>query len=319
MSSEELIPVYELSVNARVTWQAHSLSNQGTNGSNRLLARHQLLANGDETDACSGNILKHMHAALVAEYLEAGGVPLCAACSKRDGRRAAALIDQPGYQQLTMETILQSCGLCDSHGFMIPGKNASSDGKTVARQRISKHTLVDFSFTLALPTASKESTHLVTRSGASKEEGQMLMKMPARSGIYASCVRYKTIGVGMDTENWRLVVKDPQERRVRHQAILSALEDAFLSPDGALTATMLPHLSGLYGAVVVRKTVGRAPIYSPLSEDFVERLGRLGRETCQVIPFEGVDAFADTMTRLNATTEPALPRQERQTNANETS
>jgi len=263
--------------------------------------------------------MKHMHAALLTEYLEAAEVPLCAACIKRDGRRAAALIDQPGYQHLTIEDILQGCGLCDSHGFLIPAKNASSDGGTVARQRVSKHTLVDFSFALALPTASRESTHLLTRVGASKEEGQMLMKMPARSGVYATCVRYKTIGVGMDTEHWTLVVEDQKARRVRHQAILSALADSILSPDGAMTATMLPHLSGLYGAVVVRKGVGRAPIYSPLAEDFVEQLGRLGREICQVIPFEGADAFSAVMTHLNETTEPALPHQERQMSAEKTS
>ncbi len=87
--------IYELSICARVTWQAHSASNAGNNGSNRLMPRHQLLADGHETDACSGNIAKHHHAVLLAEYLEAAGSPLCLACSARDGRRAAALIDHP--------------------------------------------------------------------------------------------------------------------------------------------------------------------------------------------------------------------------------
>jgi hypothetical protein len=51
----------------------------------------QLLADGTETDACSGNIAKHYHAALTAEYLEEASVPLCSACQQRDSRRAAAL------------------------------------------------------------------------------------------------------------------------------------------------------------------------------------------------------------------------------------
>ena len=87
----ELLSIYEMSICARVTWQAHSLSNAGSNGSNRMMPRRQLLADGTETDACSGNIAKHYHAALLAEIFTQIGVHLCPACLVRDGRRAAAL------------------------------------------------------------------------------------------------------------------------------------------------------------------------------------------------------------------------------------
>src|SRR4051812_33522343 len=90
-TTEKAMPIYELSLNVRATWQAHSLSNAGSNGSNRVFPRRQLLANGTETDAASGNIAKHHHAALLAEYWEAGGGQLCQACADRDARRAGAL------------------------------------------------------------------------------------------------------------------------------------------------------------------------------------------------------------------------------------
>src|SRR5258708_30763466 len=86
--------IYELSINARVAWQAHSMTNAGSNGSNRLYPRHQLLATGEETDACSGNIAKHYHAQGFAEYAEAAPCPLCLACQERDGRHAAAPLVQ---------------------------------------------------------------------------------------------------------------------------------------------------------------------------------------------------------------------------------
>src|SRR5258708_37955675 len=82
--------IYELSINARVAWQAHSMSNAGRNGSNRLYPRHQLLATGEEKDACSGNIAKHYHAQAFAEYAEAAGCPVRLACQEREGLRAAA-------------------------------------------------------------------------------------------------------------------------------------------------------------------------------------------------------------------------------------
>ena len=149
--------------------------------------------------------------------------------------------------------------------------------------------------------------HLFTRIGDSKEEGQMLMKMPARSGDYALVVRYKSVGIGVDIDKWRVAIANEQQRRVRHRAILSTLRDTLLSPDGAMTATMLPHLTGLAGVIVVRKDVGRAPMYSALKEDYIARLVAMKCDTCLVYPFETVDAFNAIMEDLIATSTPCLP------------
>src|SRR5688500_10659346 len=111
MTNIEQTPIYEMSINVLSYWQAHSLSNAGSNGSNRLLPRRQLLSDGTETDACSGNILKHYHAVLLAENMEEAAIPLCPACAVRDGRRAAALVDRDDYQNMSIEQILLECGL----------------------------------------------------------------------------------------------------------------------------------------------------------------------------------------------------------------
>lgn len=297
--------VYDLAIVARVTWQAHNLSNAGNNGSNRLLPRRQLLADGTITDACTGSISKHEHASLLAEYFQVWDVPLCPACVQRDGRRALALIDLPEYKQITMERILRECGLCDSHGFLIPAKNPSHDGSSPGRQRISKETILNFAFTKALPGKWAESEHLLTRVGNSKEEGQMLLKVPARSGVYAACIQYQAVRVGLDLQRWQVVV-DAAERRRRHQAILSCLRDALLSPQGAMTGTMLPHLTGLSGAVVICSTVGRAPLYSAMAENFEEELRKLAEGTSQFIPFATISQFQQIMNQLIEMTEPAM-------------
>lgn len=304
---EAPIPVYDLSINVRTAWYAHSLSNAGTDGSIRLLPRRQLLADGTATDACSGNIAKHYHAVLLAEYFEGAGVALCAACRTRDGRRAAALAERNGDRRMTIDSILVNCGLCDAHGFLITARHGMAAGRGEARQRIAKHSLIEFSYALALPDRQAESVQVATRGGGSKEGGQMLMKMPARSGEYALCVRYRGVGVGADTDSWRLVVDDAGERRTRHRAILAALRDALLSPQGAMTATMLPHLIGLSGAVVVRTTAGRAPLYSPLVDGFVAHLTSLAAPSCAVYPFATVVEFQAVMDTLIETSFPCLP------------
>ena len=306
MTEHSKVPIYELSVNARVSWQAHSLSTAGNNGSNRLLPRRQLLADSTETDAISGNISKRRHAALVAEYFAADGCPLCPACRVGDGRRAAALLDLPDYQDLSCERIVRECALCDAHGFLVTARNADSEAGTAARQKLSKTTLLDYSYALALPDRHAETGQLHTRAGSAFGEGQMLMKISARSGEYALCIRYRCVGVGTDTERWMLFVQDQDERERRHRAILRALRDCLVSPDGAHLATMLPHLTGLNGAIMVRTSVGRSPIYSALASDFMARLRAMADETCHIYPFETVDTFYSVMNEFIATSVPAL-------------
>ena len=308
MTTETLLPVYELSLNIRVGWQAHSLSNAGSNGSNRVMPRRQMLADGTETDACSGDILKHHHSVLLAELDEYLGVPLCPACASRDGRRAAALVGRPEYKDREIGAILRDCGLCDAHGFLVTAKHAAQGANSEERKRSNKHTLIDYAYALAVPGHQAETLQLTTRVGDSKEDGQMIMKKSARSGEYAMCIRYRAVGIGVDTDKWVVAVDDQSQRILRHHAILCALRDQILSPEGALTATMLPHLTGVMGMVMILTAPGRVPIYSPLVDDFVPRLQRLGGETRLARPFSTVDEFYTIMNELIEGSYPYLPR-----------
>ena len=129
-----------MTLNVRLELHAHALSNIGTGGSNRLLPRRQLLADGTETDAISGDIAKHYHSSIAAEYLEEAGVYLCPACAARDGRRAAAWCNAPD-SDYSIENILR-CGICDMHGFLVTAKKLP-DG-TYERERRFKHGLLDY-------------------------------------------------------------------------------------------------------------------------------------------------------------------------------
>lgn len=306
VNSNQLLPIYDLAISARVSWQAHSLNNIGTNGSNRLMPRRQMLADGTETDACSGNIAKHYHAVLEAEYLAALGVSFCPACAERDGRRVAALVDRPEYKNITIAHVIGGCGLCDSQGFMSPAKNATPGTDQESRQKLTKNTVIDFGYILALPGRSGETSQLNTRSGTASGEGQMLMKKTIRSGDYALGMRYGAVGIGMDTYQWRMIVHDPEERRRRHQAVLSALRDWFMSPDGALTGTAMPHLTGLQGAITIRTEAARAPMWSALQDDFIQVLAAMAGPTCQVITFTSPVEFQQAMESLITGSIPAV-------------
>lgn len=304
MNKLENLAIYEISFNLQLGWQAHSLSNIGNDGSIRLLPRRQMLASGIETDACSGNINKHHHAAIMREYLLFQNLPLCRACAQGDGQRAAALIAE--FQELTMEQILTQCCLCDTHGFLITAKkerDEENDSVSI-RQRLSKHSLIEYSFDLALPETRAETTQLATRMGQGESGKPMLMKQPSRSGEYARCIRYKSVGIGMDTDTWELHLHDEKARTVRHRLVLAAVRDQILSPVGAQTSTMLPHLTSVTGAIAIRLTPGRAPLYSALEPDFQDRLTNQATEECLVVPIPDITKFHTVMTALVATSRP---------------
>lgn len=301
------ITMYEISLNVRVGWTGHSKSNIGTNGSNSLMPRRQMLAGGIETDACSGSILKHEGAESFAEYLEAAGHTLCVACARRNSQRAASLANGPDAN-LEMEELLK-CGLCDVHGFLIPARRAAQN--VPERRKRSKSTLVEYALALAVPESFAETTQVHVRSGNDDGAGQMIMKMPARSGVYALSIRYKCAGIGVDTNTWRIHIADAEVRAIRHKCVLRALRDQILSPSGALTASMLPHLTGVSGAIVVRISAGRAPIWSALDSDFVEILGSIAAQMpddIRMLPFDNVTSFVSQMEYLIADSQPYLPR-----------
>lgn len=312
------IPIYELSVNIRMSWQAHSLSNSGNNGTNRMLPRRQLLADGTETDACSGSIAKRYHAALLTEQMMAKGIHLCSECAAGDSRRAGA----NDSKDLDMSSIL-TCGVCDTHGFLITGKKAKKVSKKeggaetkkkgIDRDRLSKHSLIEFSFALALPEQMSESLHLFTRQASGSDNlsgndnGQMLFKKNVRSGSYAQCVRYKAAGIGVNTEIWETIITDPKERLLRHQAILIALRDQLQSPGGAMTSTLLPHLTEIQGVIAIKTIAGRAPLYSPLMNDFVVQLQELASDSCLIFQFNNLSEFHILFQRLLDKSFPVQP------------
>lgn len=327
--------IYELSFNIRLGLAAHSLSNVGSNGTNRLLGRRILLADGVEADGASGNIFKRSHRVLTAEYLPSFGQPLCLPCAVGDGRGAAGLsaTEQGQGHPVTR------CGVCDIHGYMIPPRaneagsedegiasaEAQSERTTIRANRTtnskaaraersengtstkqSRPSLVEFSFAIGDPAHQAETRQLFARAGDGRDGGQMLLTMPNRSGEYAFHMRYRAVGIGTDTYTWRLIVPDPAHRRARHQAVICAMRDLVLSPSGAQTARMLPHVTTLVGAICIRQMVGRAPICSGLDCHFVERLQALRIPDLRVYPFESIEGFAEIMATLIADSIPAV-------------
>src|SRR6266699_2971861 len=96
------------------------------------------------------------------------------------------------------------------------------------------------------------------------------------------CTSYTCAGIGADTERWLLFVKDQALREKRHRAVLRALRDSLVSPDGE------------------DERWSRTPLLSTRKR-LCHAIGGMTDETCMMYPFETIDAFYRLMNTLIAT------------------
>ena len=298
--------VNELGFSYRVNYVGQALSNSGSDSSTMLLGRRQMLANGRETNALSGNIFKHYHARQLYEHVIGNGLPLCPACERLNSMRVSALSKTPMRKSWSsMSQILNGCVICDTHGFLVTSKKKTNEDD--AREGADKHSLIEFGMFLALPETFGETVQVKTRNDRGVESNQMMYRQATRSATYAGVTRYKARGIGADTTYWQLHIDDPDQRRARHRAILEALRDQLLSPGGAQTATLLPHLSEIEGVIGLQTVAGRAPMYSPLSDDFVSHVIGQARGNRYAIPFKNSIELDEIFDYLIQFTHPVVP------------
>jgi CRISPR-associated protein Cst2 len=119
MTTNNSKPIYEIAILGRMTWNLHSLNNEGTIG-NVVEPRTLKLADGTTTDGVSGEMLKHVHATYVWT-LQGDKAKFCPACRVLEPTRAERnpnVIGAGGVQAAT-EQALTDCILCDLHGFLV--------------------------------------------------------------------------------------------------------------------------------------------------------------------------------------------------------
>lgn len=294
--------VYDIGISLRIGLNAHSMSNVGSY-ENVLLPRKVLLENGIEVDAISGGILKHHHAESMAFMLAASDDYLCPACQIHDSLRAAYWVNSPEYRQndtpLTMELLLK-CGLCDTHGFMIP----KVEGAKKNKRKYYKDSVLNYSMGLAIPESFNELEQFHTRQTVEYNDAMIFIR-PSRSGTYGLCIRYTAGWLGVDTSCWKMVMSDSKIREIRHKMIIRMIRDQLVSPRGANMASMLPHLTKLEGAVTIQLLPGGgAPIFSPLEDDYVQFLESFASSHIEVHTFSNVSSFNSIMSDLIDNTSP---------------
>jgi len=326
--------VYEIAILGKVTWDLHSLSNEGTVG-NVTEPRTVVLADGTKTDGVSGEMLKHVHAVKMWE-LESNKNKLCEACSQLKPERAdgvKVVRKQSKPEDAVKEAI--NCILCDIHGFL------------VQKPTVSRSSLVEFGWAVGVPNKMQRDIHVHARhsvheaylpideerntgdwggntcsdSACTTAESdsklyrikrkwyceehlpvrtpQMVYHRPTRSGTYAIISLFQPWRIGLNNVSLDYQM-DENERQYRYQLALKAYQAMFMRTDGAMTTTRLPHTQSFEGAIVVSRVNFPAPVISPLKEDYINELEKIvsGSDGVEVRKFNSISEFVDEINIL---------------------
>jgi CRISPR-associated protein Cst2 len=336
MAQEEIgkEAVYEISILGRITWNLHSLSNEGTVG-NVTEPRTLTLADGSKTDGISGEMLKHIHVETLWA-LENNKNNLCSACQVLKPERANACGEVTKEATLkAVKTALQ-CELCDLHGFLLE------------RPVFARESTIEFGWAVGLPEIQRDihvhARHSIVPIEDKKEKGkwdsekcsvadckkqpqeselfkvegkwycethlptaQMLYYRPTRSGVYAIVSVFQPWRIGLNDLTFEYEIENIDRER-RYMLALKAFQAMFLRPEGAMTTTRLPHANNFTGIIVVSKSNYPAPVISPLHDAYVKEIqnikGVLKNNKIEVISFSSLSEYTEKLEELMKKTTP---------------
>jgi len=310
--------VFEIAILARVTWDLHSLNNEGTVG-NVTEPRTIVLWDGTKTDGVSGEMMKHIHAYWTWLQAKTGNLSLCPACQSFQPQRADAApqgLNRNDNAQ-AMHTAIERCILCDLHGFL------------VQRPTIHRQSVVEFGWIVGVPGKFHRDIHIHARhavaergvsaeSRGESEEGeqpqertevaaQMPYHRPTRSGVYALVTLFQPWRIGLNEVNYTYAL-DEDERVRRYQLALIAYEWTLKRPDGAMTSTRFPHIEGIEGIVLISRQSVPVPMLSPLREDYREKLKTLAqKQGVEAKEFNDLNELVDILTELQSSNPFRMP------------
>ncbi len=302
-------PVFEVAIAGRLTWNLHSLNNEGTLG-NVSEPRTVVLWDGHKTDGVSGEMMKHIH----AQWTWLGALSgekhtLCEGC--RDFRpQRADLRSRDLDRKDNAKALAQAleCTLCDIHGFLV-------QTPTIHRQSV-----VEFGWVVGVPGRVHRDLHTHARhaatergietnqdsgteasgEGAAREgaAAQMVYHRPTRSGVYAFLSLFQPWRIGLNEISYTYAVTG-DERKRRYELAIQAYEWTIKRPDGAMRSTRLPHIEAAEGIVVYSTQPIPVPLLTPIREDYREKLETIATmQGCAVARFNDIDGLVQILQEL---------------------
>jgi CRISPR-associated protein Cst2 len=333
-------PIYSLALAIKATLDMHDLNNEGSEG-NQIMTRMVDIIdlNGElcNVNALSGDMLKHIQAEHFFRLAVQRGLPLCAGCQQFNPNRInadQAFIAHTKAEKMsdadTLDALLQTCAMDDVEGILI-----TEGGRSIPRKSV-----VEFGWAVGLPQTSdahnqsffhvkyapersdekreKDAASRVKKGSQENESqektgggnlGQAIFHRPASSGQYAIVchIEFSRIGYNDIRQQYALSL---EERTRRGAVLLESLLHTFVQLNGAMRSAQLPHLVRLEGALAYSTTMLPAPLISPLADDYVDQMQRigtaLGSGSITVAAFDSLGQLAEQVQDLVASAQPYM-------------
>jgi CRISPR-associated protein Cst2 len=301
--SDNLRPIYSLSICGRLTLELHSLNNEGGEGNQtmtRTVAVVDTAGNVHKVNAISGDMFKHIQAEHFYLLARENKLPLCQGCTTFRADRALAdnRFDQnaiPKTDQEAINLLLSVCALEDAEGTLIARGARSIPRKSVA----------EFSWVVGLPDKVRTESYFHVRYAQERggdDVSQPIFHRPASSGVYASVANFELARIGFNDVSQTYAIEE-EERLRRHRTFLRSVLHTYVEPAGAMRNTQNPHILNFEGVVTASYSVLPAPTISPLADDYKEQVQAIARAldgngSLDVRPFANTAEFAAIMQEI---------------------
>ncbi|MEM9955026.1 MAG: hypothetical protein AAF846_25685 [Chloroflexota bacterium] len=267
-------PAYSVSFMARATYNLHALNNEKSEG-NKVLIRNVGLVvpseNSDEyelakVNGISGNMFRYIYSGHLANVAQDMSLKISKACIQHHPERIWAdtefqdfLKDKPTTDEIYDQVL--GCTVTDICGMMALDSSI----------QIKRHSMLHAGWISGLPHITKSEFHQFLRA---EPNDQSLKPMPftktTASGVYAIAVQAEIPRIGYNDKRQAYPnnEKISVNRQGRFKALLLALAYSVLQPLGASLASQLPHVIGVEGLFIVSSLHTKAPLVSPLMNDY---------------------------------------------------
>lgn len=298
--------IASISVCGEMTLNLHSLNNEGGEG-NQIMTRQLTILDKEgekhTVTGISGDMFKHIHAGHMVNYCLENGIALSDYSRKLDPNRISAtnlLVVNPhvgkkeSNSSEVVDTILQTCAVCDAHGVLLTDKVGDNKGSSNTPRK----SVIEFAWTVGIPDKNNTETYLHTKlvanaggkgSASGSNEGQNIFHRPANYGAYAFVCNIDVYRIGLNDISREYAISD-EERQKRYQAIVQSLLSAVLNPKGAMTSTQKPHITDFKGVVTVSHKLIPAPTVSAINPAYQEELETI-KENLNKIEAEAIESF----------------------------
>ncbi len=306
--SDNLKPIYSLSICGRLTLELHSLNNEGGEGNQimtRTVAVVDTAGNVHKVNAISGDMFKHIQAEHFYLLARENNMPLCEGCKTFNPERILAdknfMKALPDTDADTISKLLEVCSLEDVAGTLIARGARSIPRKSVA----------EFSWVVGLPDKVRTESYFhvrYARERGGEDVSQPIFHRPASSGIYASVANFELARIGFNDISQTYAIAE-DERLRRHRTFLRSVLHTYVEPAGAMRNTQNPHILNFEGVVTASYGVLPAPTISPLADDYKEQVEAVARALdgngkLAVHRFANTAEFAAIMQQIVQETKP---------------